>query len=162
LAPSLAPRTPQLSLAPRLVIHRPVHGRSPVLVDTARLLRSTPVWSSGAFRLVVLLRSAHGQSLVLIDIARLLHGAPVWLFGAARGTLVHVASVTAVAALDAMVQGVGPTVPRRLPQLDGTRSPHAYDRLGGRLRRHQSYPTPPRSHLTQTSFVSPPFLHHCR
>jgi hypothetical protein len=66
LAPSRAPPGPwtlQLPLAPRrhrrwhprLAVLRPVHRWSPVLVDAARLFRSTPVWVSGAARLVILL-----------------------------------------------------------------------------------------------------------
>jgi hypothetical protein len=44
------------------------------------------------------------------------------------GTLVHTSSgiptfAIAVAALDAVVRGVVPAVPHRLPQLDGARSP---------------------------------------
>jgi hypothetical protein len=66
----------------------------------------------------------------------------MWLSGAADGTLVPAASVTAVAALNVVVRGVGPPVPHRLPQLDDARSPHARDRLGGRLLRHQPYHTP--------------------
>jgi hypothetical protein len=48
---------------------------------------------------------------------------PIWLFGAADGTFVHAASATAVVALDGVVRGVGLVVLRRLPQLDGARSP---------------------------------------
>jgi hypothetical protein len=117
-----------------------------------------------AFRcnpLAVLLRPVYRRSPVLVDATRLLHGALVWLSGAAGGTLVHIASITAVTAFDAMVRGVGPTVPRRLPQLGGARSPHGRDQLGGRHRRHQPYHTPLRSHLTQAFFACPPFLHRC-
>jgi hypothetical protein len=51
-------------------------------------------------------------------------------------------STTAVPVLDTVVRSVGPAVPRRLFQLDGARSPHARDRLGGKLRRNQPYHTP--------------------
>jgi hypothetical protein len=132
------------------------------LVDVAHPLRSTLIWLSGATCLVVFRRPIHGRSPVLVDAARLLHGTPVWLSCAVGGTLLHSAFAIVVTALDAVVQGVGPTVSRWLPQLDGVRSPHTHDRLGGRLRCDQPYPTPPRSHLlTHTSFACPPFLHRC-
>jgi hypothetical protein len=85
--------------------------------------------------LAVLLRPVHGRSPILVNI-RLLHDTPVWLSGAAGGTLIHTAFATAVTTVIVVLQGVGPVVPRRLPQLDGARSHHARDRLGGRLRRH--------------------------
>jgi hypothetical protein len=141
---------------PRLAILRLVHGRSPILVDAARLLHGTRVWLSDAARLVVFLRPVHGRSPILVDAARLLCGGPLWISGATGGTLVHVASVTAVAALDAVVWGVGPAVSRRLPQLDDVRSPHARDRLGGRLRHHQPYHT----HVGHILSPRPPSLAH--
>jgi integral membrane sensor domain MASE1 len=147
---------------PRLAVLRPVHGRSLVLVDAACLLRGTPVWLSGAAHLAILLRPVHGWSPVLVNVACLLHGTSVCLSSAAGGTFVHSTSATAITTLNAVVRGVGHTVSRRLPQLDGVRSTHAHDRLGARLWRHQPYHTPLRSHLvTQTSFTCPPVLHSC-
>jgi hypothetical protein len=52
---------------------------------------------------------------VLVDVTSFLRGIPVWLSCAAGGTLVHSVSVTVVAALDAVVRGVGLVVSRRLP-----------------------------------------------
>jgi hypothetical protein len=46
----------------------------------------------------------------------------------------------------------------RLPQLDGAYSPHAHDRLGGRLWRHQPYHTPP--HPGHIFSSKPPSLAH--
>jgi hypothetical protein len=43
------------------------------------------------------------------------------------------------------VQQVGPTIPCQLPQLNDACSPHAHDRLGGRLWHHQPDHTPPRT-----------------
>jgi hypothetical protein len=104
-----------------------MHGRSPVLVNDARLLCGTPVWIFGAPRLAVLLGPIHRWSLVQVDVTCLLHGIPVWLSHATSMTLVHSASVTTVDVLDAVVRGVGPLAPRWLPQLDVARSPHACD-----------------------------------
>jgi hypothetical protein len=103
-----------------------------VLVDAARFLHDTQVWLFGVARLTVLLRPVHGRSPVLVAITFLLHSAPVWLFGAPGRTLVHAASATTVASLDIVVWEVEPAVPRWLPQLNGIRSPHIRDRLGGR------------------------------
>jgi hypothetical protein len=98
----------------------------------------------------------------MVNIARLLRGTLVWLSRAVSGTLVHSASTTSVATLDAVVWGVGPAVSHQLPQLNDIHFPHIRDWLGGRLRRHQPYHSPLRSHLvTQTSFACPSVLHRC-
>jgi hypothetical protein len=88
---------------PRLVVLRPVHGRSPILVNVTHLLCGTPVWVSGVARLVVLLGTVHGWSPILVDVAHLLRGTLVWLSRVAGRTLVHSAFAIAVAALDAVV-----------------------------------------------------------
>jgi hypothetical protein len=102
--------------------------------------------------MVVLPRPVHGWTFILVGVSRLLRGTLVRLSGAAGGTFVHAsssapASATAVAVLDAVVQRVGPAIPHWLLQLDGACSPHTRDRLCGRLRCHQPYHTPSRSHL---------------
>jgi hypothetical protein len=68
-----------------------------------------------------------GRALVLVDVAHLLRGTLVCLSRVASGILVHTTSATTVTTLDVMVQGVGPIVSHRLPQLDGVHSSHARD-----------------------------------
>jgi hypothetical protein len=134
------PRLPQLSLAPGPLQPSLEPPQTPALV----LPLGRP--------------STRRRCPVLVDVACLLCGTPIWLAGATGGTLVHATSAIAIV----VVWVVGHTVPRRLPQLDGGCSPHARNRLGGRLRRHQPYHTPPRSHLvTEASFACPPVLHRC-
>jgi hypothetical protein len=148
---------------PQLAVLRSVYGRSLVLVNTTHLLHGTPLWLSGAARhLVLLLRPIHGRSPILVIVARLLRSTLVLPSRATSGTLVHSASAIIVTALDVVVWGVGPTISHRLSQLNDVCFPHAYDQLGGRLRHHQPYHTPPWSHLfTHALFACAPFFHRC-
>jgi hypothetical protein len=145
------PRLPQLSLAPP-------QAPPQALLAPGPLQPSLEPPQTPALVLPLGRPSTRRRCPILVDVACLLCGTPIWLASATGGTLVHATSAIAIV----VVWVVGHTAPRRLPHLDGARFPHARNRLGGRLRRHQPYHTPPRSHLvTEASFACPPVLHRC-